>query len=271
MKSRMDKYYEEESSNITTRSNKNRELYSNINSFEVDGDYNLETNQMVLDDNANNIDVEQIKKILDNKYNREPKRRSIVIEETEKLPKISLDETREYDINAILEHAKQEQEDDYEKERLKKIKDTNYDILSNLKPDEIDEEKNEKDELEELINTITLKESEIKNATKEMDPLDILTDLKGSENTVVIGGVKTDEDDSETNPIMNLEEAEKRKIELTQDLSSALQFTQSDFDDFNDLKKEVKSSRALIYVVITLISILIIIGLIIIAKKILNF
>ena len=56
----------------------------------------------------------------------------------------------------------------------------------------------------------------------------------------------------------------------TQDLTSTLQFTQSDFDDFNDLKKEVKSSRALIYIIIVIVSLILIAGIIIFLNNFLN-
>ena len=119
MKTRMEKYYDEENNNVALREKKNMSLYENIDEYEVE-DYKIEANATVLDNNAKNIDVEKIKKILDTKYNRQPKRRSIVLEEEEyQEPDISLDETREYDINAILEKARNEKEVDYEKERLK--------------------------------------------------------------------------------------------------------------------------------------------------------
>ena len=56
----------------------------------------------------------------------------------------------------------------------------------------------------------------------------------------------------------------------TQDLTSTLQFTQSDFDDFNDLKKEVKSSRALIYIIIVVVCLILVAGVIIFLNKFLN-
>ena len=276
MKTRMEKYYDEENNNIALRECKNKNLYENINDYEVE-DYEIKTNATVLDNNAKNIDVEKIKKILDTKYNKQPKRRSIVVDEEDyQEPDISLDETREYDINAILEKARSEKEVDYEKERLKKIRDTQYDILNSL---DIDTEKKEepteeKNELMDLINTITAKELEVKNQKEDLDPLDILTDLKGSDNTVVVDGVHEEESVNETSPIMSLEEADKIKPTImenkTQDLTSTLQFTQSDFDDFNDLKKEVKSSRALIYIVIVIVCLILIAGVIIFLNKFLN-
>ena len=276
MKTRMEKYYDEENNNIALRERKNKNLYENINDYEVE-DYEIKTNATVLDNNAKNIDVEKIKKILDTKYNKQPKRRSIVVDEADyQEPDISLDETREYDINAILEKARSEKEVDYEKERLKKIRDTQYDILNSL---DIDTEKKEepteeKNELMDLINTITAKELEVKNQKEDLDPLDILTDLKGSNNTVVVDGVHEEESVNETSPIMSLEEADKIKPTImenkTQDLTNTLQFTQSDFDDFNDLKKEVKSSRALIYIIIVIVCLILIAGVIIFLNKFLN-
>ncbi len=317
MKTRMEKYYEDETSNAPLRQHKNESLYENINNYEIK-DYKLENNATVIDNNAQDIDVERIKRILDTRYNKEPKRQSITLEppKEEEIP-INLEETREYDINAILEKARSEKEVDYEKERLKKIRDTQYDILNSLdlSNNSKDEEENEPEkdkpnmpvkeltskgsddhELINLINTITMREQGTK-PHDNVDPLDILTDLKGSDDTVVVGGMAEEESISETSPIMSLEEAEleaakmksikeetskvepTKTLELpeekvdedkTASLTSTLAFTQSDFDDFNDLKKEVKSSRALIYVVIILVSLILIAGLVIFLNKFLN-
>lgn len=287
MKTRMQKYYDEENNNTLLRQQKNENLYENISQYE-NLDYKIEPNGTVLDNNAKNIDVEKIKKILDTKYNQTPKRRSIVIEDAiDEEDDISLDETREYDINAILEKARSEKEVSYEKERLKKLRDTQYDILSSLEleteerepvKEEIPTNEQEHSELMDLINTITARELISKEQSKkeEMDPLEILTDLKGNEDTVVVGGVHEEESIGETSPIMSLEEADKIKPTVMEekeknlDLTNTLAFTQSDFDDFNDLKKEVKSSRALIYIVIALISIIFIIGLVIFLNHFLN-
>ena len=275
MKTRMEKYYDEENNNIALRQRKNEKLYQNINDYDVD-DYKIEANATVIDTNAKNIDVEKIKKILDTKYNEQPQRKSIVIEEEESVPDVNLDETREYDINAILERARSEKEVDYEKERLKKLRDTQYDILNSLEITEHEDEEEQNDELMSLINTITANELDEKKASKEeLDPLDILTDLKGSDDTVVVDGVHEEEESAnETAPIMSLEEADKIKPSIlenkSEDLTETLQFTQSDFDDFNDLKKEVRSSRALIYIIIVMICLILIAGVIIFLNNFLN-
>lgn len=284
MKTRMEKYYDEEGTSTLLREQKNVNLYENINNIEVE-DYRIDTNESVIDNNAQNIDVERIKRILDTKYNKEPKRRSIAIDIEEETPDINMDETREYDINAILEQARSEKDVDYEKERLKKIRDTQFDILSSLDLDKSEEKKEEvpkkeeNSELMELINTITAHELIPKKEEKELDPLDILTDLKGNDDTIVVGGAHEEESINETSPIMSLEEVPKITPEVKKeepktadlsDLTNTLQFTQSDFDDFNDLKKEVKSNKALIYVVIILVSLVLIAGLVIFLNKFLN-
>lgn len=283
MKTRMQKYYDGDT-NTLLREQKNSHLYDNMEDLE-NIDYKIDTNATILQDNAQDIDVEHIKKILDNKYRQAPKRRSIVVEDAplEETP-ISLDETREYDINAILEKARGEKEVNYEKERLKKLRDTQFDILTSLDVEEKSEPAlEEHNELMDLINTITARElvskEQIKEATneKEVDPLDILTELKGSDDTVIVGAAKEEESIGETSPIMSLEEADKIKPLVmeeerknNQELTNTLQFTQSDFDDFNDLKKEVKSSKALIYAVIIIVSLIFIAGLIVFLNKFLN-
>ena len=270
MQTRMEKYYDHDDLKVPLREEKNISLYENINNYEVD-DYKIESNATVIDHDAQNIDVEKIKKILDTKYNKEPKRRSIVIEDEPNVPNIDLDDTREYDINAILEKARSEKEDNYEQERLKKVRDTQYDILNSLDLDTNKEEKPQDEELVNLINTINMHELDTKK--EEINPLDILTDLKGDDNTVVAGAKSEAESLNETVPIMSLEDAEIAKKEAENknyELTNTLAFTQSDFDDFNDLKKDVKSSKILIYIIIALVTLVIIVGIVIFLNKFLN-
>ena len=213
---------------VGQRYKKNEELYKKISDQELDK-YTVKTNATVLDDNGTNIDVEHIKKILETRYNNTPKRKSIVVPEdkTEEIP--SVVETKEYDINLILEKAKENENADYDKNRFKKLRDTQYDILKdlNLNTEEISTEdvEKDKDELMELINTITQKE------------------LEGDENTVVLDGMKEEIEKT-------LESEEVKETELENSFyTTSTAFTQSDFDDFDDLKKEVKSHKILLTIV----------------------
>ena len=180
MKSRSEKYYDEDTKVYQSRTSRNSNLYKEINKSELN-DFNIASNAKVIGENdSNSVNVDKLKEILEKNYHDIPKRREVKLVPEVEEPSLELEETKEYDINAILEKAREEKEVDYEKERLKKLRDTQYDILKNLNVEEEPRETKAagdktKEELLELINTIT--ENEI-HKTK-LDPLDILTDLKG--------------------------------------------------------------------------------------------
>ena len=247
MQTRMEKYTDVREE-VGQRFKKNEDLYKKISDQELDK-YTVKTNATVLDDNGTNIDVEHIKKILDTKYNTAPKRKSIVIPEDTPEEENEIIETKEYDINLILEKAKENENTDYDKNRFKKLRDTQYDILKelNLNPSDkkIDNPEDEKDELRELINTITQKELE--NRKKEEDPFELFPDLKGDENTVVLDGMK-----EEIENTLDNEKLDNTQIENSFYTTSTA-FTQSDFDDFDDLKKEVKGHKVVLIIVTILI------------------
>lgn len=275
MASRMEKYYYEENNDFGTRSQKNSELYKRISDSEIN-DFDRNSNATVLADVKNEIDVEKIKKILDTKYNVAPRRKSIKIENDVEDDNeiISLESTREYDINAILEKAKEEKEDidDYELDRLKKLKDTQFNILSNLNltknEDEVETE--EEKTLINLINTIT--EREMLNRERELDPLDILSDLKDGNDEE---NVSEDDKTLPSSEIGNGDDKieEEFVTDKTIDVSfytESNKFTDSDFDDFNDLKAEVSSHKIILKFIISLLIIGIIIGIFIVLNFVMN-
>lgn len=192
--------------------------------------------------------------------------------------KIELEQTKEYDINAILEKAREEKEVNYEKERLKKVRDTQYDILKNLDFEEEKElepkasDSKTKDELLELINTIT--ENELQKT--KLDPLDILSDLKGDENTMVLGAkedleesMKIFENEKETKSYETKEEPKNQK-EDDSFYTGNLSFSDSDFDDFDDLKNDISSNRTMLIIIIVILILLAIAGTVIFINSSLN-
>lgn len=227
--SRMNKYYdndvEEEILSTNSRTKRNQDLYKEVSSLELE-DFDLNSNASVIGTNTDNINLDEIKDILNKKYHENTRKKSFGDTEEINLPKINLDETREYDLNSILMQAKEQKVANYEDERLKKIRNTQYDILKSLdimnKDDEIEEEDLEsigeikkeevkaevgsektKEELLDLIDTISAKElieqEENLTVTGEMDPLDILSDLRGDDESTKVMGMLVQE----------LEEAEK--------------------------------------------------------------
>lgn len=209
MNTRENKY----SNNVgMSRVAKNNDLYKQINNSELDN-FNVRSNATVIGNQEREIDVEQIKKILDKRYNSAPKRRSIRIEERPHENIISDEPTKEYDLTKVLEKAKDEKVETYEENRAKKLRNTQYNILSNLNID--GEEKEEvkatpEENLMNLINTITINEAkklEEKNSnSNDIDPLDILSDLKGDDDTQVYESIET-----EVTKITEIKEKEKEK------------------------------------------------------------
>lgn len=196
MNLRTDKYYEDDHNFVGSRTKRNEELYKDINKTELDN-FEVKSNATVIGNNkGNNIDVEKIKSILDTHYNDAPRRRTIKLETPEPTPRPKpLTETKEYDINVILDKAKGEKIEDYHEDRNKKIRDTQFDILNNLdiNPDDYveDYEKENKpleherhsgasDDLQRLIDTIALNEEDIK---KEKIKVEQTVTIKSNDDT----------------------------------------------------------------------------------------
>lgn len=284
MDSRMNKYGENES---MSRVSRNHELYKEINDGELDN-FSVKSNATVIGNQEPEIDIEKIKKILDTKYNEAPKRRSIRIEQKEE-EKVEDDvPTKEYDLNVILEKAKGEKQESYEEARAKKLRNTQYDILNNLKIDtdkyqsdeekilKVEDEKTEinkaEEDLMELIHTITLNEAKIKEEAKKedsddefdtgaVDPLSILEDLKGSEDTAVYDKMVEEVKTSATsNIVLNDELKEEKKFEEKEEVDTKLDdsfytkslFKKKDFvdDDFSDVKTNIWVKIIIVIVVI---------------------
>lgn len=247
MKSRMEKYYDNHEL-TKSRLDKNEQLYKEINQLNLEK-FNPNNNVKVIGDNENVIDVDKIKNLLEKNYKNDAKRKTITLDNYDE-EDIDLEETKEYDINSILEKAREEKEIDYNKDRLKKIRDTQFDILNSLdlekysKKEEDPVKTAKEEELMSLINTITSKEL---SKTSKLDPFDILSDLKGSDDTKVLSGIEEEVKKEETKKLI-----EKEKLENSF-YTTKNAFTQSDFDDFNDLKDDMKSTKIVIRVLIVLI------------------
>ena len=250
MDSRMNKYSDD---NRMSRVSKNASLYKEINESELDN-FSVKSNATVIGNQEPEIDIEKIKKILDKKYNEPPKRRSIRVEPREEESRLVDDvPTKEYDLNVILEKAKDEKPETYEEARAKRLRNTQYDILNNLNIDDKNEtrsnnevvdssEKPEmnkaQEDLMELINTITINEAKVKEGHKdsnddEIDPLSILEDLKGDEGTAVYEKMAEEVKIEATSNIELTDDSEKEDDDNSIDSSfyTTTSFKKKDFDD----------------------------------------
>ncbi len=274
---RTDKYYEEDIKSVPSRTSRNQELYKEISKTELNN-YEVRSNATIIGDNKGNIDVEKIKSILDTHYKDAPKRKSIKLENIEETVK-PVEETKEYDINVILNKAREDKEDNYSEERNKKLRNTQFDILSSLNLDKDEEKKDTEShsikeenasELQELINTISINEKAIKDIQNSDDPLSLFEDLKGSDHTQTLKGLKDNEDLIEQTKETIFETVDKNEEEKTTSLDKSFftkstNFKKEDFEDFSDI--EDGKSSIFVKIIIALLIIAFIAGAIILVKS----
>ena len=93
-----------------------------------------------------------------------------------------------------------------------------------------------------------------------MDPLDILTDLKGDDDTMIMG-IKDFEEKKKVVP----KKEEKEEFDNSF-YTDSMTFKQKDFDDFQDIKEDLESNKIMIRVLIILIVLAFIAGVVILVN-----
>ena len=237
MNSRMDKYTE--TPILKTRTEKNKSLYEQIKTSDIDK-FDITSNATVIGEDINKIDIDKVKDMLDKRYRDEYNKRTFKVREEENDDLDTKDvDTKEYDINAILEKARKTQNVDYEKERLKKVHDTQYDILKKLNIEEDSQEimEDTEENIVNLMNTIT--QLEMKNSKKESvgntTALDLLSDLSDNDTNTIYKTMELDKENISQKTKDNLDE---------EDLN-----IEDKYDDFKELEKDLNSNNIAIKVV----------------------
>lgn len=235
MASRMDRYYQEElTENLRTKKNQN--LYREI--YEAEGEYsNIEGITSL--SGSGKVDLNDIKKLLDQKEEKKEKRVEIP-KETED----TFGEEKTYDIRDILSKAKDTKNIS---NRYHSLKHQDQDFLKDLDLKKEDEKTNQ--ELDELVNTLTNADL-LSNFNDDELSLDLLSELKPTGNTI------SDVD------FKNLIKEEAKKYKKEEDsfdqtfFTKEQKFTKEDFaeddDDFYDRKKSKKGIFIAIGVVLIL-------------------
>ena len=297
MQSRMDKYNAENSS-YRSRTQKNKDLYESVRNSNLSA-FDVNSNVSVIDDNAKTVSISHVNELLDDIYKDDtPRRKSIDISEipTTEIVKEDIIDTREYDINAILEKARMGKNVDYNHERLKKVREAEKDILTNLDiTKRINEEneykakrKQEEKELTDLINTITQIEkiNKDKYDKESSESLDLLSDLSDDNVSIDDDKLKAQNDnvlDEETikQRIMQelIEKEPEKKDEIEQKLESSeekiertlskLNIDMDKYEDFSDVSKKDTVSF-IIKIIIFIIIIALIVGAVFILNNILG-
>ena len=196
MESRVNKYSND--NETLSRTKKNQRLYNEIGDLE-NKPYDINSNSITLSNDSRTIDIDKLKDMLDKQYKQDVKSKSLAsLDGMSEATEINLNETREYDINAILNKAKEERKSDYEEDRLKKLRNTQLDILNDLNIENVKKaeetsisvSKEEGHKLQSLIDTINLTEETNAIKNMDLDPLDLLSDLKGTNDETKVDGVQ---------------------------------------------------------------------------------
>ena len=241
MKTREDKYLERV--NTKSRTEKNKSLYEDIKNKDLNM-YDINSNTTILDSNTNTIDVDKIRDMLDRKYRENIPEKKYVEEEIVEEKKY---DTKEYDINNILEKAREKQDVDYDKERLKKVHDTQYDILKTLNIDNHDDEdclSEDEEEIMNLVNTITELELKHTESVGNTTALDLLSDLTDNDTESIY---KTMELDKENVSKRSLDNLDKEDMSI-----------EEKYDDFKELEDDLRSNNIAIKIVIIVFVILVV-------------
>lgn len=260
MKSRMDKYNSKEQKRYE-RTRKNTKLYESV--YE-DIYKDMTYKNMEIIDSAKEININKLKNILDNKYDIRQYRtlKDYSIEDTTEFEKPFdfPDENKSHDINEILNEAKSKRafiEEAREKQKY-------IDFKEQRKKDKYESLEKEEKELEDLINTMVVEKQKTEDSS---DELDLLSDLKGNENTIVTTPIEaTFNNVPEENTTANLEKTLARADKNF--YTDSNMFTKNDFEDFSTLTKSLMPQKRgkKIILIILIILVLLAIGFLVYTK-----
>lgn len=243
MRSRMERYEKEEQGQTARRSNKNQELYENIGRNTKYTNFTDVTNANAFDlgtaqkNYRTREGYHQIKEY--NDFVPEPK----VKKELDEFNYLYQDhENKVYDINSVIAEAKKNRIKKDEMEAKRKLKNTNYNILASLNPEELEKYRKEKvertkpdeDELRELIDTITSKT--LAGEIDQRTSVDLLSDLMA---TNMMDRVEKPQKDEEESPEDEIENEPEDTEEIEEKLSLSKEILDKDqIDKVNKLKEE---------------------------------
>lgn len=216
--------YENNSLESMSRTRRNQDIY-NVSDMSELSRIKTNTNVSVIADASKEIDIEKIKKYIENMNDdsaEHKKRISIELPEEQK-EEVKEKVEKDYDINSVLERARGKRETDYELERHRKLNSNGYDILKSIQIKEestdedktapIDELNTQEKTIVELIQNIQNNNTQGTNGTKKEETEDLFGELMGkSENTVVMAPIDNEDANKE-----NIKEA---LLSITKDLET---------------------------------------------------
>lgn len=275
MASRMERYQDpDQRKQARSRIERHKDLYEDFYTKTVFKEIQS-TDEIISNDQAVDLTSMKLDKTTRENYHKMKEIGDFIspveIKKTDELSLYCQQEEKEknYDINSVLDEAKKNREEIDELEKKRKLKNTDYNILANLKPADIDlyqkkaKKKNKEDELEELIHTIT--STSLKNKIEqqmEEDNKDLLSDLMPSSinETIISEELSKEILDKEVSE-NEKDEPEKNEVDRSfytrsMDLSDA-DFDEEASDEFVEEKHSVAMFFKVLIVVISITAIIV--------------
>lgn len=241
MKSRLDKYYSADEHKVRTTKNEQlyRTIYDETEYSNVEGISVIEKNEK--------IDINMIRDLI-NKNNDLQKSREIV--KPRPIEKITIDEDddRSYDIRDVLSKAKDSRGIDE-----RKLFDTRYNILKNINLNEdIKVPEIKDDDLKGMIEAISTNSKDY--TANLLDDLKSIYDPNMREEiTKVMEPKEIKQEVIETKPLV--------KDEIDNSFyTKSMGFSDDDFEDFKQIKEDVKKNNILTKVLIAILVAIVIFG-----------
>lgn len=279
--------------NNYSRVNKNTSLYEDVKRSELSRVKN-NTNVRIIEQNGKTIDLEKIRKYI-NEVNNEPrsKRSVLSIPKEEKTIESKPTPEKVYDINSVLEKARSGREVEYSSERYKKVRSDEYDILSKIKMyedvkediDETPELNTEEKTIVDLINTVTVHKGDLNLLEELMGEGETTKPISEEQKDLSFKDVIDKETTSESlisEKVMNenTKEFEKTKelVNLKEKMTdidnsfytSSMKFNKDDFEGFEELEKSVKKGSFFKVLLIIILVLSILASLVIMANYVFN-
>lgn len=276
-----------------SRVNKNTSLYEDVKRSELSRVKN-NTNVRIIEQNGKTIDLEKIRKYI-NEVNNEPrsKRSVLSIPKEEKTIESKPTPEKVYDINSVLEKARSGREVEYSSERYKKVRSDEYDILSKIKMyedvkediDETPELNTEEKTIVDLINTVTVHKGDlnlleelmgegettkpISEEQKDLSFKDVIDKETTSESLISEKVMNENTKEFEkTKELVNLKE---KMIDIDNSFyTSSMKFNKDDFEGFEELEKSVKKGSFFKVILIIILVLSILASLVIMANYVFN-
>ena len=286
MTSRMDRYQDtKEKPRVTSRREKNQNLYQDF--------YNKTRFTEVKElDERPVIDLSQLemKKQTRENYHKLKEFEDLIVREPQKKKDdlsvfFQEDENKVYDINSILLEAKKNREEIDELEKKRRLRNTEYNILANLKPNEVEEYKQkimgkkqeleeETDSLQELINTITSKSmrKDIDKLQSSDDNNELLSDLlpKDQNETIITESISKEilAREQEKTKTMSLQQPKEDVIDRSF-YTKSMDLSDKDFEMDDEFVEKEKNSSVIVFFKI-LIAIILVVGIAILVFYLMN-